>query len=131
MAQVKVWNDNVHSYFEKYQGKPITIPAKHFVMMDEGDAHQFLGTFNNIELDKDGNPSPKTYKMLRIEKSDGSEGWMPKVAKNLCNSCGFQAVSENALSEHVTQNHAHLLVRDEAAEQEITRRRGRPPRKTA
>lgn len=66
--EVKVWNDNTHPYKEEFKGKVIEIEPKKFVKMEKDEAVLFLGQFNSIERDADGNPHPKSFKRLRIEQ---------------------------------------------------------------
>ena len=68
--KVKVHNRNTYPYTEEYQGEKLTIPAGKFIEMQEMDAVQFLGQFNSIERDADGNPHPKSYKKLEIDLED-------------------------------------------------------------
>lgn len=68
---VKVWNDNVHPYKEKFRGKTIEIGPRDYVEMDLNEAHIFLGVMPpNIEVDAGGIQKPTSYKMLRIERPD-------------------------------------------------------------
>lgn len=69
MAQVKVWNDNVHPYKEKFHGDEIVIKPKEFVLMNKEDADLFLGTMNSLIFDVGGRPKKECYKMLRIDQS--------------------------------------------------------------
>ena len=67
--QVKVWNDNVHPYREKFKNKSIEIPPHDFIEMEYHEAVYFLGTMPpNIQTDAGGTQKPISYKMLRIEK---------------------------------------------------------------
>lgn len=66
--KVKVHNDNIHPYSEEFKGEKIHIEAKKWIEMERDEAIMFLGTFNSIIRDVDGNPSPKSYKKLRIEE---------------------------------------------------------------
>ena len=56
--QVKVFNDNVHPYTEKFRGKEITIGAKQFIEMDEDEAEYFKGTFTFPVKNGEGLPDP-------------------------------------------------------------------------
>ena len=65
--QVKVWNDNVHVFKQDYKGEKIEIAAKSFIWMEPDQAHDFKCSFAPIVADADGNPTPETFKMIRIE----------------------------------------------------------------
>ena len=122
--QVKVWNDNIHPYSEDFRGQIIKIPAKSFILMDEGDAHLFRGSFAPIQVDGDGNPVAEGFKMIRIEKADDQSS-APRVEepkKHICMSCKYEASSEKDLSEHIDSNHKSEIVVDAEAEREMARR---------
>jgi len=65
--KVKVWNDNVHEFSQKYRGELLTIPAKKFVEMEREDAIMFMGLANSIKRTADGAPDPAGLKRLRRE----------------------------------------------------------------
>lgn len=65
--KVKVVNQNTYPYEEIYRGDKVTIPAGGHVVMDKEDAVMFLGQFNSIVRDVDGNPHPKSFKRLVID----------------------------------------------------------------
>lgn len=65
---VKVWNDNIHPFKQKFKGDVVTIEPKQFIKMDDSDARLFLGEFSPILRDADGAPDPKGFKKLRIEE---------------------------------------------------------------
>lgn len=126
MAQVKVWNDNVHTYKEKFREKNIEIPPHSFIWMDEDEAHVFKGTMGFLpKLDADGNKIPEGYKMIRVERVETKEA-KPVVVTHDCNACGHKAESSKALDAHIGQEHADLLS-DEGREALVKKRgRGRP-----
>jgi hypothetical protein len=71
---VKVVNDNVHPYREKFRGKDIYIEPKGAIEMDLNDAHAFLGTMPpNIEVDANGIQKPTSYSGLEVFRVH--EGW--------------------------------------------------------
>lgn len=125
MPKVRVHNDNIHDYKEKYKGEPILIKAKGFIEMEEDEAYQFKGTFSPIIRDADGNDLPEGYKMIRLEKNwVTDESTEPKEIVHQCMACHYKGSSVADLSEH-TKTHAESLVVDKEAEEEI-KRRGRP-----
>ncbi len=123
---VKVINDNVHPYKEKFRGRDINIPPKGSIEMDLNDAHMFLGTMNSIEVDGGGTPLPTSYKMLRISTDMST----PIVAaKNtVCMACNKDLLTEKALASHSESEHFDAMI-DEDAKEVIVKRRGRPPTK--
>lgn len=121
--QVRVWNDNIHPYYEEFRDQKIKIPAKSFIMMEAGEAHLFRGSFAPIKVDADGNPIPEGYKMIRIEEnSSATPDTVKETPKNVCQACKYEASSEKDLSEHIESSHKHEMVVDEEAEREIARR---------
>lgn len=119
--QVKVWNDNVHPYKEKFREQDIHIPPKQFIMMDKDEAHIFLGTFAGILRDADGNPIPEGYKMLRIEKVSEEK---PVVTAHNCQACDYKAMSEKDLDEHITALHVEQMVDEEEVKKRKARKAG-------
>lgn len=74
MPLVKVVNDNVHPYEERFRDQTIKIEAGKSIQMEHEDAVMFLGQMNSIKRTVDGGPDPKSFKKLRIED--------PKVEKS-------------------------------------------------
>lgn len=128
MGMVRVYNDNVYDYSEQFRDKEIKIKAKGFIEMEEGDAVSFKGSFAPIQLDADGNPTPASYKMIRIDRSKAPPK-EPEAKKDVCQACAYEAANEKDLSEHVKAEHADSVLVDETIEQEIAaKKRGRPPK---
>lgn len=128
MPMVKVWNDNVHPYNETFKDQKIHIPPKSFIEMEAGEANDFRGTRNFITeemCDSDGRPTAKAYKMIRIEpiKKD-AEATTQVNPRNICQACKYEAASEKDLMEHAKASHETFT--DAVAEEEMTKRRGRP-----
>lgn len=124
--KVRVWNDNIHPYKQTFKGDEIYIPAKKFVMMEEGYAFEFKGSYSPIVVDSDGNHKSEGFKMIRIEhNSDENPEPAKPVNENACMACPYEATSKADLSEHL-KTHEHNLVVDEVAEKEM-KRRGRKP----
>lgn len=131
MALVRVHNDNVHDYQEKFREKDVKIPAKGFIEMEESDAKLFKGSFAPIQVDADGSPIPQGFKMIRIERITQEA---PKVhlKENICQACRYEGSSDKDLSEHIKAEHADIAVVDEEAEREmVAKKRGRPPKNVA
>ena len=111
--EIKLWNDNVHPYTEKFRGKEISIPAKSFIMMDEDEAEYFKGVFTYPVKDSQGVPDPLYFKMLRIEKDPAKI----KVEDPLiCHATGQRASSVEELNGILQRFADRLLVDPEAEE---------------
>lgn len=123
---VKVVNDNVHPYTEKYRGQVIHIPAKGSITMDLNEASHFLGTNpGTAQVDANGIPKPESYKMLRIEKDISSK---PETTKKfVCMADGREFHSQKELDAYIAANHTDAMI-DEDAKEKITgkAKRGRP-----
>lgn len=124
---VKVVNDNVHPYREKYRGQEIYIPPKGFIKMDANEAHHFLGTMPpNIEVDGNGIQKPTSYKMLHIEDL-GSETAV-ETKKFICMADGREFPTQEALDAYVAENHADAMIDKDARDKVVAKRRGRKPK---
>lgn len=114
--EVKVWNDNTHLYSELFKGQNIVIEPGQHILMQEDDAILFLGTMppQGILADGDGNPDPRGYKKLRIQKLGEVEKQQlvkgVKDDKLVCHRCKYVAASEGDLDEHVMANHMEELI---------------------
>ena len=111
--QVKVFNENVHPYSEKFRGKEITIGPNEYIEMDEDEAEYFKGTFTFPVKNGEGLPDPRFFKKIRIEKLQKTVKEDPLV----CHANGQKVASASELKE-VLSSFAHLLVKDEKAEEE-------------
>jgi len=128
MPQVKVWNDNVHPFQQKFRDETVKIGAKAFVWMDQDDAVMFAGSFSPPVLGVDGEHRPEGFKMIRIERTkDAPPSTKPEKTEldaQVCMVCRYQAANEKDFEEH-GKTHASQALKDEAAEAEIkTRRKG-------
>jgi hypothetical protein len=124
---VKVVNDNVHPYREKFRGKDIYIEPKGAIEMDLNDAHAFLGTMPpNIEVDANGIQKPTSYKQLRIEKAGAPKA--PASKSFVCMKDGKEFGSQAELDRHIEENFADDIVDEEAREKVVAKRRGRKPK---
>lgn len=123
---VKVVNDNVHPYSEKYKGKMIHIPAKGSIEMDLNEAAQFLGTNPGIaRTEASGLQDPTTYKMLRIEQPGAVKAKVEQ--KFVCMMDGKEFFSQSALDTYILENHASSLVDEDGAREQIQKKKtGRP-----
>lgn len=122
--QVKVWNDNTYPYKELFRDQKIEIPPKSYILMEEGEAHLFKGTFSAPILDGDGNDTPAGYKMIRIEKV-ASEKPSTQVEELRCIACTYKPANKHDLESHIELHHKDQMVVDEEAEEAIREKRRR------
>lgn len=124
---VKVVNDNVHPYREKFRGQDIYIEPKGFIKMDLHDANLFLGTMPpNIEVDANGIQKPTSYKKLRIEKM-GAEDTRTETKTFKCMMDGQEFPTQAALDAHIAENYADDII-DEEAREKVVAKRGMKPK---
>lgn len=123
--QVKVWNNNVHDYREKFRERDLLIKAKGFIVMDRDEAEVFIGSYAGRMKTGDGQDDPRGFKMLKVDY-EGID--IPEPAEAfVCHADGKTFQTKAELDSHEEQ-YKDRIVKDEVAEQEI-RRRGRPPKK--
>ena len=118
MANVRVYNENVHEHREKFRGDLIVIPAGEFITMNREDAVLFRSQFTPI-MRRNGGASddPRGFKMIRIDYDTAAP--VDVVAKHeaalLCQACGFVAKTEAGLKVHV-RTHVGQMVDETARE---------------
>lgn len=115
---VKLWNDNFLPFEQEFEDSVIKIPAGRFIVMDKEKAIKFRGTYYPIELDAGNRQLPKSYKKLRIEEIE--KGEEIKINKNKCQACGFNALSEKDLDEHINENHIHEMLDKKEREKRLS-----------
>lgn len=120
MGQVKIYNDNIHDYREKYKEQDIEIKAGKYILMEDDEAVQFLGQMppGGIIADHDGRPDRRHFKMLRKEPINFMEDAALKTQTNVndlnvCHRCKYVASGPGDLDEHVAANHMHDLLEAE------------------
>ncbi len=123
MNQVKIFNDNIHDYKEKYKDTEIHIKPGQYILMEADEATQFLGQMppGGIVADHDGRPDKRYFKMLRREALNFKEDAALKTQTNInelnvCNRCKYVASGPGDLDEHVAANHMHELLEKDADE---------------
>lgn len=129
MPQVRVWNDNTYPFTQEFKGDKISIGPRQFVHMEYFDAMEFKSQFSPIERDGDGQPLPKSYKMIRVEQPGSVEVEAPEK-RFVCHATG-KAFATQAELDAENKKYEDRIVKDEAAEKEIEqvkRGRGRPPK---
>lgn len=125
---VKVVNDNVHPYREKFRGKDIYIGPKESIQMDINEANLFLGTMPpNIEVDANGHQKPTSFKKLRIEHI-GSQKPKETTKTYMCMKDGQEFPTQAALDKYIEENYAEDIIDEEAREKVVAKKRGRPPK---
>jgi hypothetical protein len=136
-AKWKVWNmhPNGLTHKEKFKENLIEIPAGQYVEMDYEDAVQFRGQFFPMRKDAMGQPDPKSFKVIKIEKPTDEA---PIAAKEfICHIDGAKFPSQALLDAYIKTNHDGKAFKDdrldEQIEKEVARKGpGRPPKeKTA
>jgi hypothetical protein len=65
--KVKVWNDNVHVFTQRFKGEQVTIPAKGFIEMEWDEAISFKSHPFSMKFDGMGQQDPTSFKMIRVE----------------------------------------------------------------
>ncbi len=142
--QVRVWNDNQYPFSQTIAEKLYKIEPRDYIEMDEEEADKLLKTFSPIEVDYDGRPTPRSYKMLRIDKDDLARNRAKRANKNksgtyLCQACGYVAANQWELNGHTEAEHkdewedlqeARASIRSDA-EEEKPKKRGRPKAKVS
>lgn len=121
--QVKVWNDNIHKFQQKFKDDDIVIPAGKFIEMDQFEATEFLGKYYPMVIGADNLQDPKSYKQLRIEKPAVTVMEMAQGHK--CQGCGGTFPSSKALETHTDEFHSEHFSDPELAKK---RGPGRPPK---
>lgn len=109
---VRVYNDNVHPYYEKFKGEDVSIPARGFVEMDFFEAVEFRGTYSPIQVDGGGAAKPESFKMLRIVQPQ--EFVVEDKKEPQCHSCGKFFENLEILDAHISELHIdQILDKDE------------------
>lgn len=103
MGQVRVYNDNTYVYRERFMDDDIVIEAGKYITMDEQKAVRFRGTYSPVELDHDGKPLPKSYKMIRLEKVDAQASKVEE--KFSCMACAKDFTNQKSLDQHIDASH--------------------------
>lgn len=121
--EVRVYNDNIYPYKEKFREEVIDIPSKGYIKMDSDIANMFKGSFSPIILDGGGAPDPKFFKMIRIvQDSDVPEA---KKEDFICHACAKPFASAVFLDKHITDEHAHMIADEEEKEKRLKEKAGR------
>jgi hypothetical protein len=108
---VRVWNKNVHTFEQEFEGRLITVPAGRFVEMDVDEARRFVGKYYPMEFDGGGRQKPHSFKMLVIDTHGAKE--TPRrepIQKYKCVGCGFIATDEKTLNAHIDDKHLNDMA---------------------
>jgi hypothetical protein len=123
---VKVWNENIYPYQEKFRNVLRVIEPKSYIEMDEDEAEYFLSKFTAPIRDSQNRPDPKFFKKLRIEKPAGYE---KQDTRLVCHANGQKVASAQELKE-VLSNFSHMLAdKDDSAEAEAVKAQNKELRK--
>jgi hypothetical protein len=122
---VRVWNDNVFPFRQVFKGNEIYIGAKKFIEMEETEAYEFRGAYSPIVRDGDGQPTPESYKMIRVEKTDKSAHKpAPAAQEHICQACGKQFGNKKELETHIDSEHIEQLADKEEADKRRSKKNG-------
>lgn len=92
---------------EKFRGKMIYIKPGESIEMERDEAILFKGQFKPMVKDKGGAQLPESMKCIVIENI--GEEIEEKPPEYKCQACGFTAISERGLKQHITKQHATEL----------------------
>lgn len=115
MAQVRVYNDNKYEFKQVFIDEEIVIPAGGFITMEKKRAIQFKSYYSPIEIDADGQPTPRSMKMIRLEDIKSGEPDVD-VEKFKCMACDKQFQTQKALDQHIDASHVEQLADKEYVE---------------
>ncbi len=89
------------------------------------EAYEFRGAYSPIIRDGDGQPTPESYKMIRVERTDKT-AHKPVVAptENLCQACGRQFGSKKELDTHIDTEHLEAMADKDEADKRREKRNG-------
>lgn len=124
MSEVRIYNDNIYTYKEKFREENIEIPPKGFIRMDGDIAIMFKGSYTPVVVDGGGAPDPRFFKMLRIVPDSGAEPEV-KVEKFVCNACAKNFTTPVLLDKHITDEHAEQITDEDEREKRIKEKAGR------
>ncbi len=122
---VKIHNENVHEYREKWRGSEIYIKAGGYHKMDYEQANMFLGQMQPFAKRKDGTQDPRTFKKLVMDKDDKRRVELllrnesEEKAKRVfvCMACNKEFDSKAALTKHSKSEHSEIMVKDPDSEE--------------
>ena len=123
---VKVWNDNIHPYEEKFKGNFIRIEPGKFIEMEYDEAKLFLGTFVPIVRGGDDRPDPVYFKRLRLDQDDVIEvrnfraGLVDSDDKEkvyMCHACTKELRTKTGLERHIKDKHLDDIMDKEARDE--------------
>jgi hypothetical protein len=121
-GRIKVWNDNVYAYEEKFKGDMIRIEPKTYVEMDYDEAILFKGTFAPIKRRGDGTFDPRSFKKIRLDEEDVRSvktarlHFMDEDKEKVyvCHACSKEFLTKTGLEKHIKQKHMSDMVDKEA-----------------
>lgn len=122
-STIKIWNDNIYPYEEKFKGQQIRIEAGKFIEMDYDEAILFKGTFAPIRRKGDGTFDPRSFKKIRLDDEDVAKiksfrlhlmDQDDKEKVYVCNACGKEFLTKTGLEKHVKTKHLGDMVDKEA-----------------
>ena len=116
---VRVYNDNIVPHKEHYKGQDLVIEPKGFIEMDRDEAVQFKSQFFPPKFNKGGQQEIDSMKMIRLapipaKQKESAPQSQQAEETHTCMACGFEAKSGAGLKSHIRNNHADLMVDDDA-----------------
>lgn len=119
---VKVWNDNIYPFKQKFKDQEHVIPAGKFIIMEFYEGHEFKSFSSPVKLDADDKPLPISYKMLRVEdhfpeaKKEEPVPMAPAKEETLneCLACGKKFFILAELTEHLKEHEGKIFNPDVA-----------------
>lgn len=125
-ARVRVWNEGPAELVEEFKDRVVRIPVGKFIEMPRAEAVHFKGQFRPVQLNGMNEPTPMSFKKIRIEGLYG--GKLEPVKESVCMADGRDVGSKEALEEYIDSTHLDKLEDQELAEKRVQKRRGRPPK---
>jgi len=114
--KVRIFNDNtlVDPWNESFKGTMLTIPPEGLVMNRE-EAVEFKSQFFSPVYGANRVQDPLSMKMIRISKEKIAEQKpVSSPTVKLCQACGYEALTDVELSDHIISNHSEQMIDDKA-----------------
>lgn len=130
MNQWRVYNEHTQglTFRQVFKEKEIIIPAGQFVLMDYEEAVEFKSAYFPMTVDAQGEPDPRSWKMISI-KPHSEESAVPEITKKyVCPVDGREFQTQTELDAYQMANFSHLNVKDEMLDNQIEKSKKRAMR---
>lgn len=127
MDKVKVWNDNVVDYKQKFRGDLYVVPAKGYIELDRGFAADFCSSYTPIVRDGMGQPTVECLKMLRQEKPPIDSA--SQVTAFKCHLDGSLHPTKEALDQYLASLQSGVWA--DADGEKVAKRNSKPQARAA